>query len=693
MKSISSFSAAVKGLYSACARSPYCKKILVPSFFICLVLCGSILLAVSFFLDDGISPPGAGLLVLSCAAFPLVYRNALRFKDVPGGSAAAGNSARAITVLAIAVGLSAACFARIGDMLSGTGMNPGGGRWIARIESVVEKRYYLEAEISFRDVKDDGPVRKDPPVVHRGLARIAGGDIGRCDTIRFLARPVIINARAGDLSPFHRSLLMRGIHHVFYLDGRSVEVVKAEASLRDRARKALAANCDRLFNRGTSAMIKALYFGNQDYIAKTTMNDFKRAGVFHILSAGGLHVGVIAAVPLFLLGIVRVNRRIIMAAAVMAVFLYLCMTDAPVCLLRSCIMFFMYAAQRIAGREANVFNTLFLSGAVIVMMYPHELFGLGFQLSYGATLGILLFHGSYRKTISRLPKFVSNAVAMTLSAQILLLPVLMARLNEVNLTGLLSNIVVVPLMSLLLVASLAAHVLSAVAAAPGLWAGRAVDALYGLNSTIVEYLSGMGGHFHVEAAGPALVAAFCLLAAPLFPRLRSFRFISLSIAAAVAVAWLSLGAGARDESVTCVRHGAGTLLLVKKGGLLSIAGQGPDRASSGGILKLIASSSPRDIELHVIDPDYRNITAFTALLKRLPVRRCYLPESFRIRGYSRRFLEILERDGVSLVIHGGGAGEEREDIRELFRTVASGIVTRRCVEDSKKFVIQYLTLH
>ncbi|HPV42762.1 MAG TPA: ComEC/Rec2 family competence protein [Spirochaetota bacterium] len=693
MKSICSFSAALKEQFSMAAKAPFCKKIFVPSFFICLVLCGTILLAASFFLDDRISPSGVALLVLSCAAFPFVYRNSLRFNDGPGGSSTGGNAARAMAVLVLAGGLSAVCFARMGDMLAGTGMNPGKRRWTALVESVVEKRYYLEAEVSFRESQDDSPGRNAVPVTYRGLARISGGDIGRGDTIRFLAGPVNINAPAGSMTPTNRSLLMKGVHHLFYIDGRSVEVVKAEPSLRDRARKSLASNCDRLFNRGTSAMVKALYFGNQDYIAKTTMNDFKRAGVFHILSAGGLHIGVIAAAPMFLLGIVRVNRRIIMAASVMAVFLYLCLTDAPVCLLRSCIMFFMYAAQRIAGREVNVFNTLFLSGAVILMMYPHELFGLGFQLSYGATLGILLLHGSYRKAVSWLPGFIANPVAMTLSAQLLVIPVLMARLNEVNLMGILSNIVVVPLMSLLLVASLAAHALSAMAAAPGLLAGQGVNGIYGLSLAIVEYLSGMDGHFHVEAAGPALVAAFCLLAAPLFPRLRSYRLISLSVAAAIAIAWLSLGAGARSESVTCVRHGAGALLLVKQGSLLSIAGQAPDRESCGALLRLIASSSPRDIELHITDPDYRNIAGFTAILKRLPVRRCYLSESFRIKGYSRRFMDVLERDGVSLVVHDGNAREDREDTCGLFRMVAAGIVPPSGSGDGKKSGVQYLTLH
>ncbi|HNW30687.1 MAG TPA: hypothetical protein PKN50_19580, partial [Spirochaetota bacterium] len=111
------------------------------------------------------------------------------------------------------------------------------------------------------------------------------------------------------------------------------------------------------------------------------------------------------------------------------------------------------------------------------------------------------------------------------------------------------------------------------------------------------------------------------------------------------------------------------------------------------LLRLIASSSPRDIELHITDPDYRNIAGFTAILKRLPVRRCYLSESFRIKGYSRRFMDVLERDGVSLVVHDGNAREDREDTCGLFRMVAAGIVPPSGSGDGKKSGVQYLTLH
>ncbi len=702
MKSNVPLLAALRVLISTGRENPLYRKVFVPSFFIFLALSGTIVTGFSFFLNGEVQPAGVMLLVLACAVFPPVYRNALKVGRVPGDSMIHGNVARVAVLLALTGALSALLCVRMQNTLAADSPSLGHGRWIAQVDSVIEKRYYREAGISFYGSKDDDSAPGGHGAPYRGLARITGGSIGQGDTIRFSARPVTVTMRNGGSPSPNHSLLRRGIRYVFYLDGGSIAVVKPGASYRERARYALAGNCDRLFNRETSSMVKALYFGNQDFIAKTTMNDFKRAGVFHILSAGGLHVGVIAAIPLFLLGIVRINRRIIMGAAVIAVFLYLCMTDEPVCLLRSCIMFFMFAAQRIAGREVNIFNTLFLSGAAILFMFPHEIFGLGFQLSYGATLGILLFHGSYRKTLAWLPGFISNPLALTISAQLLVLPVLLVRLNELNLMGLLSNIIVVPLMSLLLIASLAAHALSAITVVAE-WAGRAVNVIYGMSDAIVRFLSGLDGHFFVTAAAPSLVAAFILLAAPLIPSLRAKKIMSLSLAAAVAIAWLTLGAGKPRESITVLRHGAGVIMLVKKGSSLSIAGQVPEKGSIAAVMRIIAASSPREVELHITDPDYRNMAGYTTLLKRLPVRRCVLSDTFRIRGYSRRFMDILERDRVSLVIHDCGVRAGNEDtsagqdspyrICRLYRKAAAGEIKPPAGALSKNDEIQYLTLH
>ena len=667
-----SIAMAVTNLISGSADNTIRHAIFIPSFFIFLSISSTILLCCSYFTEAHIS--GAGILLLSLALIflPLVYCNALKADTGVTYRFSKSDALRILALLSSALFCSFLVCARICSLMADDPMKPGAAAFTARVESVIQKRYRLNAVILFRP-RESGASSADNSSWHRGAAYVTGVSIRPGDVIQFTGRPVAVNMHEGDASSRSRSLLLQGIRHIFYLDAGSITVTRTCPSHREKLREMLAAKCDALFERKTSSMVKALYFGNQDYIDKQTMHDFKRAGVLHILSASGHDVGVVAGVTIFMLGLLRINRKIIMVAAALAVFLYLYVTDMPVSLLRACIMFFMYAVQRVLGRDVNICNALFLSAAFIAMVYPHEIYSLGFQLSYGATLGILLFHGIYRKILSWMPSVIATSLALTLAAQIPVLPLLLVRVGELNLAGLLSNIVVVPLMSLLLLVSLAANASPIGIAAA--CAARAADMIYSLNGFIVRHISGLNCHFYIETAGTALVVAFCLLLLPMVPRLRKLRIMSLSVLAAIAVAWFSLAArGPYERSdITAIRHGHGMLLLVKNGSTLSVIGDLPERRQIERVRREIESAACRDVSLHILHPDYRNVTGYLYLIQQTAVRRCYLSGGFKVRRYTRRLFEILECDGVELIIR-----DHPPDIEHLL---------------FKKNGIRYLTLH
>ena len=660
-----------------------------PSLVLALATGSAISLVSSCMLEGRPGPGAVIMLALAVASFPAAYVSSLRVAAGPGAPFGERGGARALVLLGLSAALAAGTGARVYGLLGGEAAAPGGGGHTAQVERVIEKRYWHEvyARLDGRECVAGGLV----------LARVSGGGpISGGDRIGFFGTPLPARDPRCGPAAYRRALLLDGVRYVANLDGDAVAVSPGKGPARERMRARLAERCDALFDRETAAIVKAFYFGNQDYIDKITMNDFKRAGVLHVLSASGLHVAVVAAIPLFLLGLVRVNRKATVAAAAVTVALYLYLTDMPVSLLRACLMFFLFAAQRVIDRRGNAFNALFLSAAAILVLFPGELYSLGFQLSFGATLGILLFHGPYRKTLSWLPRLVADPLALTLSAQVLVLPVLLEQVGEINLTGLLSNIIVVPLMSLLLVASLAANALSCVTDAAA-WAGRACDWIYLGGRWLVGHLSALDGHFSVDCAGPVLIASFCLLLLPVLPRLAGKRAMSLSILTALVTAWLSMEAGAAPaDRVTVVRHGEGTMLIVKEGLDVALIGPVPEKGLRPRVIAEILSAGCRRVSMVIPRPDYRAVEGYTALARRLPVSRCYLGGSFRIRGYTRRLFELLERDGADLVVRdflpGGdeGAAGLPERACGLYDRTVKGDLPRGTV---KKYAVRYLTLH
>ena len=454
----------------------------------------------------------------------------------------------------------------------------------------------------------------------------------------------------------------------------------------------LARQCDILFNPQTSAVVKALYFGNYETIAPITVHAYRRAGVMHVLAASGLHIGIVAALPLLLLGWAGAGKKIPLIIAAAFVAIYFSITDMPVSLVRASIMFILFVIQRLAGRDAGATNALFLAAVVVAVFAPGEVYSLGFQLSFGATLGIILFHRRYRTGLSFLPSRIADFFAATIAAQVAVMPIILARLGELNLAGYAANILVVPLITCVLITSLAAQTVFAVAGC-GLSVGHAVNYMNDCASWIVEQIAGLGGHFVVNEPTPALVIAGCLFYVSLLPVPRLRRYTPLAIIAAIAVAWIPLaGERAARPPVTVFRHAEGCVVTAREHDTLVIVGRAPRGKAQAAFIKETAAESFSAVELIAPVAEYRDLASHASLARRLPVKRCVIDSRFRMGKAARRLFDALERGGARLEIHdfhAGGRDDNHYDLISIFNACASGRM--RCPNKTNE--ARYLTLH
>jgi ComEC/Rec2-related protein len=621
--------------------------VLVPSLFIFLTSVASIILTYSNVLDGSGAGLGSAIALLAALSFWPVFRSSIMAETEPPRCRRRDCLMKTAFLVVIAAALAFFFFTRI-RRFGRTAPSLPRASYMGEVIRAKERRYDREALIHFRV---DGGRAGGPVVWRNGTAYVYDAPLLRPgDLIRFHGRPVPV-ALCGLPSEFRRRSICRGSDYIIFPDGIAVIPVGSGISLRDRIRGWLSARIDSTFGKNTSSVVKALYFGNQSYIDKRTLNDFKRAGVLHVLAASGLHVGMIAGIVLLLLGLFRMNRKLMLASAAIVIASYLYITDMPVSLLRAGIMFVVYALQKMADREVNVVNTLFLSGIIILAVHPYEIYSLGFQLSFGATLGILLFYRSYRRSLNLLPRFLSSSLALTLSAQTIALPVQLAGVGEISLAGILSNIIVVPGIFILLASSAAALALSSITGYAA-HLGTLVDTFFKAIASTVGFVSGLPCYFGVTESSPLLLAAFGMLLLPLLPRLSRASFAPVFVAGAFAVAWFSLALPPPPRRMQRMfRHDRGTVLLVKEGDSLSVIGALPDKKTRERVEEEIARASFRDVSLYITHPDYTSIAGYSYLARRYPVRSCYLSERFHIGRQIKRFLRILDRDGVPLIIH------------------------------------------
>ena len=213
-------------------------------------------------------------------------------------------------------------------------------------------------------------------------------------------------------------------------------------------------------DNSVSSVLTALLIGDQKRIPQQLSSAYTRAGVNHILSISGFHIGIIAffIVHLTLLAVTRIEvltlgfnlRRAVLLLALPAMVFYLFLTGAAPATTRSVIMLAAFVLALYAEREIDPVNTLLLSALLLISMNPPTLFDISFQLSFLALWGIVIAvvplmerFGDIRQSWLRtLLQFLVTSCAASI---VTIIPVLFA-FNQASLNGILANFLIVPLL-------------------------------------------------------------------------------------------------------------------------------------------------------------------------------------------------------------------------------------------------------
>lgn len=209
-----------------------------------------------------------------------------------------------------------------------------------------------------------------------------------------------------------------------------------------------------------SSVLTALLIGDQRRIPRDLADAYTRAGVNHILSISGFHVGIIAAFISLLVAwfLTRFEypalywniRRIAVFTAVPTMLAYLFLTGSAPATARSVIMLSVFALALFSEREQNSVNTLLFAAFLLAAINPPTLFDVSFQLSFISLWGILLAVPLITKSTAPLGSpwlrglilFAATSVA---AACVTLLPVLYI-FKVASLNGILTNFLIVPLL-------------------------------------------------------------------------------------------------------------------------------------------------------------------------------------------------------------------------------------------------------
>ena len=269
----------------------------------------------------------------------------------------------------------------------------------------------------------------------------------------------IFNPGSFDFSAYAKR---RQIHHTLYINNQRDFVVLTYRKdrlrhLLDETRKwiihTLKAN---ISNPSEAGLTEALLIGYKEDLDQELQEQYTATGVSHIIAVSGMHLGLIFYVlTVFIsLFVSKKKARLIGLSVILPLlWAFALITGASPSVLRSAVVFTILLLGNAMLKKSGSINALLASAFFLLVIEPHLITDIGFQLSYAAVLSIIIFEPMVSKWLfikNKLMTYLWSMIAITLAAQILTTPIVLYHFKQFPVLFLLTNLVAVPLSSLVL---------------------------------------------------------------------------------------------------------------------------------------------------------------------------------------------------------------------------------------------------
>ncbi|MBP2026308.1 competence protein ComEC [Acetoanaerobium pronyense] len=250
---------------------------------------------------------------------------------------------------------------------------------------------------------------------------------------------------------YGRYLMSKGYIYIikpedYIFVGRSISPLYYIQKLRDR----LGRRIENIF-RGRSPFIKALIYGERSEIDLSTSDTMSKTGTSHLIAISGFHIGIIAG----LLGIL-LNKTNFLTRYIFIFFfiwIYVVFTGGRPSSVRAGAFYTFLILSVIFSEEYDILSSGFIIASALLLINPYIIYDIGFQLSFMAILSIGLFYNPIKNKAEKIKNPILKKIAklggLTISAQLLTLPLTYYHFGRISLISLISNLISVPLIGVL----------------------------------------------------------------------------------------------------------------------------------------------------------------------------------------------------------------------------------------------------
>ena len=280
------------------------------------------------------------------------------------------------------------------------------------------------------------------------------------------------NYKGFDYKEYLRSQKIYGIVEIENVNSIKVigkNKVNIVSSLVNKLSEIIKKNLQRLLPNDVSGLMIGILIGDVSNISDEITNNFKECNLSHMLAVSGSHIsylmiGLNLVLNKNLFGIK--NCKII---TIVVIIIFMMITNMTPSVVRAGICSIIYVTSSIFYRKHDTFTSIAVALLYTLIENPFSIYNIGMQLSYAGTISIIIFYQEILKKIDRkeekniikkIKKNVIESILLTISANILIIPLTIYNFNTISLNFVLANVLASPIMAITTVIGLFTSIIS-----------------------------------------------------------------------------------------------------------------------------------------------------------------------------------------------------------------------------------------
>lgn len=202
------------------------------------------------------------------------------------------------------------------------------------------------------------------------------------------------------------------------------------------------------------ALLIGILLGEKQEMSDKLRQTFADTGIAHILAVSGLHIAILIGILLLLLPTIRVRGFLQLVIIIVVIVLYLSIIGFKMSAVRAGLMALFVCLGLYIQRYYNPLNSVLVAAIIILLFSPQAIFEISFQLSFMATLGIIMITPKLYNTIKKykIPKYITRYLLLpflvSFSATISIAPIILYYFFQFPLLTVFANLLIIPLVSL-----------------------------------------------------------------------------------------------------------------------------------------------------------------------------------------------------------------------------------------------------